>query len=336
MIRWAAGGLFGVVLLPVVAAVALGGGSGGCGTAGGGTFVGAPGAAVITGRVSTFGPPGEPAGATASGNPGGDAAPGISLHIPGTHYSDPRNEALMGHVFHVQIGTFSADLTDIDVGPADYLNRAIDVTGAGATAMGIQPGAFPTDRIGTATELPAGTAPTTVPVSLPLGPAPACASSGVGVINDPRLGPTVDPVPGAVMSRLDMGFDGTETRAFLSPFNGRVTYSSPSDSGWQGGGYVAVQSVSDPSMCYYAAEGLTPVVQTGATVPAGQVIATPRPSPYNTIVGNFEVGRCFPANPRDTLAHNVPDPKAMVLRFYAWMRTLGVGPTTNASNAGYA
>jgi hypothetical protein len=173
VIRWGAAGLFGVVLLPVVAGVALSGGSGGCGTAGGGTFVGAPGAAVITGRVSTFGPPGEPAHSTALAGHS-DSEPGISLHIPGTHYADARNEQLMGHMFHVQVGRFSADLPDIDVGPADYLSRSIDVTGAGARQLGINPSAFPTDSVGTATEI-AGTA-STVDVSLPLTPAPACAA----------------------------------------------------------------------------------------------------------------------------------------------------------------
>ena len=33
-------------------------------------------------------------------------------------------------------------------------------------------------------------------------------------------------------------------------------------------------------MCFYAAEGLTPTVQTGQQVQVGQTIATPRPSPY--------------------------------------------------------
>jgi hypothetical protein len=35
--------------------------------------------------------------------------------------------------------------------------------------------------------------------------------------------------------------DGT-AKTFVSPFNGKVVYSQASDPGWQGGGYVAIQS----------------------------------------------------------------------------------------------
>lgn len=155
------------------------------------------------------------------------------------------------------------------------------------------------------------------------------------IIDNASLGPTTDPVPGSTAGRLDMGRDGT-TQQFVSPFNGIVAYSTPSDPGWQGGGYVAIQSASDPGMCFYAAEGLTPTVQQRQQVQVGQTIATPRPSPYNTIVGNYEIGRCDPANPRDTLAHNTTDPKAMVLAFEQWLESLGVVQTDNPSNAGYA
>lgn len=114
----------------------------------------ATGGTVVRGRVSTFGPPGEAAGSTALAGHS-SSEPGLSLHIPGTHFSDPSNRALMGHMFRVTINGHSANLPDIDLGPADYVNRAIDVTGAGAKVLGFGAN-FPTDAIGTAVELGAG------------------------------------------------------------------------------------------------------------------------------------------------------------------------------------
>lgn len=205
--------------------------------------------------------------------------------------------------------------------------RAVDVWFQAAQQLGLNGLAVVTITVGQAPLVQASTAP-----------AAACSSQAVpvgAVINDAQLGPTTDPVPGAIMSRLDMGADGTTLR-FVAPFNGTVAYSTSSDSGWQGGGYVAIQASQDPSMCYYAAEGLTPTVQQGQTVTVGQVIATPRPSPYNGIAGNFEIGRCTPGNPRDPLAHHVPDPTGMVLAFERWLVSLGVPAASSVSNAGYA
>lgn len=104
---------------------------------------------ILRGKVSTFGPPLEPAGSTSlAGHT--SAEPGLSLHVPGTHFSDPINLALRGSRFMTKIAGHMAELMDIDVGPADYLNRVIDVTGAGAYKMGIDPHNFPTDTYGEA------------------------------------------------------------------------------------------------------------------------------------------------------------------------------------------
>lgn len=139
------------------------------------------GGVVIAGKVSTFGPPGEASGPTASGNTGGDAVPGISLHIPGTHFADPQNVRLMNHLFKVTIGNHQAILPDIDLGPADYLNRAIDVTGAGARAMGIDPANFPTDSVGTAQLVGRANGLTgggSLPVSAPVCSPPSAPGGG--------------------------------------------------------------------------------------------------------------------------------------------------------------
>jgi hypothetical protein len=69
----------------------------------------ATGGVVVRGPVSTFGPPGEAAGSTAlAGHT--DNEPGISLRIPGTDFNDPRNRALMNHMFRVAIAGHSANL----------------------------------------------------------------------------------------------------------------------------------------------------------------------------------------------------------------------------------
>jgi murein DD-endopeptidase MepM/ murein hydrolase activator NlpD len=160
------------------------------------------------------------------------------------------------------------------------------------------------------------------------------ASSG-SIVSDPKLGPATNPVPGATGGRLDQGMDGT-TQTFVAPFNGKVVFSEANDSGWNGGGYVAIQSAQDPNYVYYAAEGLTPTVQVGQTVTAGQQIATPRSNPYNGIVGNFEIGRANPASPGQPLAQVVSNPSQMVFEFYNWLRSLGVPPASSTSNAGSA
>jgi murein DD-endopeptidase MepM/ murein hydrolase activator NlpD len=163
----------------------------------------------------------------------------------------------------------------------------------------------------------------------------SASAATAGTVNDPKLGPTTNPIPGATGGRLDQGMDGT-SKTFVSPFNGKVVYSQASDPGWQGGGYVAIQSAQDPNTVFYAAEGLTPTVQVGQTVTAGQQIATPRANPYNGIVGNFEIGRANPASPGQPLAQVVSNSAQMVQEFYSWLQGLGAPAATSTSNAGSA
>lgn len=146
---------------------------------------------------------------------------------------------------------------------------------------------------------------------------------------------SVDPLPDTVGSRLDQGIDGTG-KTFLSPWAGKVVYSKAHDSGWAGGGYVAIQSATDPSRVFYLAEGITPIVSVGSIVSAGQRIAYPVANPYNNIVGNIEAGLANPAAPGQPLAQVVSDSAGMVDQFYNWLRSLG-GPTaTSTSSAGHA
>lgn len=146
---------------------------------------------------------------------------------------------------------------------------------------------------------------------------------------------SVNPLPGAQGGRLDQGIDGTGSK-FLTPWTGTVVYSNAHDSGWAGGGYVAVQSADDPSLVWYIAEGIAPLVKQGQHVVAGQNIATPIASPYNGIVGNFEGGLANPNNPRQPLAQVTQDASAMVNRMYQWLQSLG-GPTASSTaHAGLA
>lgn len=97
---------------------------------------------VFAGRVSTFGPPGEGAGLTATGV--SSSEPGIAIY----------NSATLGATFRVTIGGHSAILTQTDLGPAPWTGRVIDVTGAGAALLG----GVVTDSYGEARLLPAGCA----------------------------------------------------------------------------------------------------------------------------------------------------------------------------------
>lgn len=145
----------------------------------------------------------------------------------------------------------------------------------------------------------------------------------------------VDPLPGAVGSRLDQGLDATG-HTFLSPWTGTVVYSQQVDNGWGGGGYVAIKSAADPSKVYYVAEGIAPIVRVGEKVTAGQRIAIPTLSPYNGILGNVEAGLANPASPGQPLAQVVGNAKQMVDEFYKWMLSLGGPHATSTASAGHA
>ena len=266
--------LAALVFLPAVVCVALVAGiaaavnADSCGapasTTGG--AAGAPGSSgtpgqtgfTITGKVSTFGPPGEPAGTTATGV--SDANPGISLHLPGTHFSDAVNVALDNHYFQVTINGHAATLKDIDLGPADNLNRALDVTGAGASQMGIDPTNFPTDSIGTAQEV-AGPGPSTTI------PAASCGTTSPGGYANP-----IAHLTNIVPERIDMGVDYSGTGAIDAIGAGTIVGTAAS--GWPGTAFILERLTSGAyaGRYFYEAECITPTVNAGATVQAGQQI----------------------------------------------------------------
>ena len=191
-----------------------------------------------------------------------------------------------------------------------------------------------------------GTAAQTIPAvsSAPPGsagnpiitPAPAAAAPQgfAGKLAGAPTQTAVDPIPGAIPNRLDQGFDVTG-KQFLSPYAGTVVASVPSDSGWYGGGYVAVKNAANPSQIEYFAEGIMPLVSRGQQVIAGQAIGRPVINPGNGIIGSIETGPANPANPLQPLAQVVSNPAQAVNQFYQWLRGLGAPAATSATGAGY-
>ncbi len=100
----------------------------------------------VVGRVSTFGPPNERIGRTASGVMSDQ--PGVAIR-PGATWQSGR--ATLGRIWLITITGRNTALRQIDLGPNERTGRRIDVTGAGAKQMGFDPRRFPTDAIGSAT-----------------------------------------------------------------------------------------------------------------------------------------------------------------------------------------
>lgn len=105
----------------------------------------------FVGPASTFGPPEEAAGGTAYGLSSADA--GIAINPGGGANWDSRFvRSFAMKTAKVTIGNHTAYLKVIDKGP-DAIGRhgwrIVDITGAGAWAMGIDPRHFPTDAIAT-------------------------------------------------------------------------------------------------------------------------------------------------------------------------------------------
>jgi phage-related protein len=101
------------------------------------------------GPASTFGPPGEGSGGTAYGRSSAD--PGIAIDPnPPSGWNNKVAQSLALNWFRVKMGSNQALLQVIDKGPAAGA-RMIDITGAGAKKMGINPSNFPTDSIADAT-----------------------------------------------------------------------------------------------------------------------------------------------------------------------------------------
>jgi hypothetical protein len=253
----------------------------------------------VTGAVSTFGPPGEVAGATATGV--SDTLPGISLHVPGTHYSDPINVALDNHWFRVTTQGHTSILKDIDLGPADYLNRAIDITGAGVTQLGIPYGRYQTGAPGTAVEVagpgPQSTLPTTGNVTN-CSPTP----SPGGYVNPYAHTQALYP------SRIDMGVDQGGTGQIDAFGNARITFAATGiGGGWtcatSVNGGVVYQLLDGPyaGKYIYVFEDVIPAVHVGQVVQAGQKIADFPPH------GCDEMGWAVPPGTTDQpLAETLP------------------------------
>lgn len=140
-------------------------------------------------------------------------------------------------------------------------------------------------------------------------------------------------------TRLDQGQDLTASQ-FNAPASGTIVKADQSNSGWAGGGLVALK-LDNPvpglgSDVLYFAEGLAPTVPVGQHVSAGDQIAVPAVNPYNGVIGNIEWGLANPKNPSQPLAQVVGDAKASVLAFYKWALSIGAPKATSTGNAGLA
>lgn len=115
---------------------------------------------LIEGRVSYF-----TDGITASGMSAAHNA-GLALNLNAGTDSGWNNSTTRGWVasaaagrpvmFRVTISGRTAVMPVIDLGPAGWVNRAIDVSGPGVDLLGLSRSAFPTDSIGRAKLIPEG------------------------------------------------------------------------------------------------------------------------------------------------------------------------------------
>ena len=109
----------------------------------------------IRGKVSVFGPPLEPLNGTAYGYGSNAAGIAVNPDMGSDTWNNARAQSWGKRLAKVRIGAKKAVLRVVDKGPS-IPGRAIDVTGAGALKMGIDPYKFPTDAIGTAQLLARG------------------------------------------------------------------------------------------------------------------------------------------------------------------------------------
>jgi hypothetical protein len=104
----------------------------------------------------------------------------------------------------------------------------------------------------------------------------------------------VNPLANATVrgERIDQGVDyaGSGTLGALGP--GVVTKVVASGSGWEGGGYVEYKLTGGPYAGHsvYYAEGVTPTVQVGQTLTAGQPVATIIPGAPHGMELGFAAG----------------------------------------------
>ena len=117
------------------------------------------------------------------------------------------------------------------------------------------------------------------------GPSAASARTG-GQYHNP-IGPGLTP------GRVDMGVDYSGAGPVYALGNGTIT--STYNSGWPGGGFIGLQ-LSDGSGRYvYYAENISPAVQVGQAVTAGQLIG-------HATGGGIEVGWAAPPGTGQTMA----------------------------------
>ena len=124
--------------------------------------------------------------------------------------------------------------------------------------------------------------------------APAQAGDGPSAASARTGGQYHNPIgPGLTAGRVDMGVDYSGAGPVYALGNGTIT--STYNTGWPGGGFIGLQ-LSDGSGRYvYYAENISPAVQVGQAVTAGQLIG-------HATGGGIEVGWAAPPGTGQTMA----------------------------------
>jgi LysM repeat protein len=122
-------------------------------------------------------------------------------------------------------------------------------------------------------------------------PAPATASTSAAKAASPEH--YVNPIgPGLTPGRVDMGVDYGGAGPVYALGDGTIT--SLYNSGWPGGAFIGLR-LSDSGRYVYYAEDISPAVQVGQTVTAGQVLG-------QATGGGIEVGWAAPPGTGQTMA----------------------------------
>lgn len=193
----------------------------------------------LTGKVSWFN-----GGATAGGRTTSDPGVALNLH-PGTEGGwDNRvtrswmADSNAGHpdYVRVEIAGHRANLPIIDLGPAGFTHRAIDVTEGGVRKLGFSPSSFPTDAIGRATVLAqrfaaGGTVGTSTR-------AIAWARHNIGTQQGSKKEIKWADETGGIIDPWCAEFVGADMKAMGLPLPANPAYSGSYSEGWAGGDVV--------------------------------------------------------------------------------------------------
>lgn len=302
---------------------------------------------VVVGKVSTFGPPSEAAGKTATG--ASSSAAGVAIR-PGATFESGRSS--LNHWWQIGINGHTGRLKQIDLGPNQSTGRRIDVTGAGARALGFDPTRFPTDSTGTAVLLNGpgqGSTKATIPTIIGKGHREGLLSdalqkgieagglgegSGAFVSELAQAVGTVSKtssiagLPGSVggafgglkVGRLDQGLDFSGAGPVKALGDGTVMRNTIWP-GWPGTGGVVYRSGSS---VFYVMEDFKASVKPKQRIAGGQVIGSATGGSTGIEAGLANASGTGPLTPYNGKADGTPMPGAIRFKKIAGYRGGGL------------